>query len=71
MSAYSRAHGLVFTKLLGFQTVASTNNLDLQDGTVIDQLGVRIGLEERGMDFRDETLSAKLGAKVGELEPGA
>jgi hypothetical protein len=58
-----------FTKLLGFETVATTANLDLNDETVTDKLGARVGVEQqspaRGIDFADENLGAKLGAKMG------
>jgi hypothetical protein len=64
-----------FTKLLGFQTVAADSNLDLQNETVADKLGARVGGVEplgsptKGIDFADDGLGAKLGAKVGDLEP--
>ena len=65
-----------FTKLLGFQTVAAANSdLNLQDETVSDKLGARVGGVEpvpspaKGIDFADDSLGAKLGAKVGEPEP--
>jgi hypothetical protein len=60
-----------FTKLLGFQTVASSD-----DETVTDKLGARVGQVEpnspvNGIDFTEENLGGKLGAKVGfdEAEP--
>jgi hypothetical protein len=66
-----------FTKLLGFETVAGANsNLDLQDETVTDKLGARVGTPEetgslsKGIDFADENIGAKLGAKVGVEETG-
>jgi hypothetical protein len=64
---------LDFTKLLGFQTLAADNKFDLQDETVADKLGAKIGPIEptnppKGIDFANDSLGAKLGAKVGEVE---
>jgi hypothetical protein len=58
-----------FTKLLGFQTLATTDNLDLGDETVADKLGARVGGPEpaspsNGIDFAEDSLGARLGAKV-------
>jgi hypothetical protein len=58
-----------FTKLLGFETVATSADLDLLDATVRDKLGARVGAEangspSKGIDFTNETLDARLGAKI-------
>ena len=63
-----------FTKLLGFNTVSDelTDGIDLQNGTLGDKLGAKVGPEPvfPAIDFQDETLGAKLGAKVGGSESG-
>ena len=61
-----------FSRLLGFDTVIGDvkQDVDLQDETLSDKLGAKIGPIEPSIevDFREETLSARLGAKVGGVE---